>query len=64
MIGDWRAHVAPEAHGARPQRDESLNGGEPSLQAARRADAEAGAHVDAQVEAARVDEEALQDVRG
>ena len=64
VIGDWWAHVAPAVNDACPQRNkESQNRSKPPLQAARRAETEASAHEKSQVEAARVDEEALQDVR-
>jgi hypothetical protein len=52
LIGDERPGIAPEIHDTRPQRDdEGQGGGEPALQAARRADAEQRSHQEGQVEA-------------
>jgi len=58
VIGDGRVDGTPEVCAARPQRgDEAMIAATTPLEAARRADAEAGAHQEPQVESADVDEE-------
>jgi hypothetical protein len=63
-IGDGRLPPVPEVHDAGPKRDDQgHHDREPSLQAAGRADPEARAHQEAQVEPTRVDQQPFQDVR-